>query len=165
MSAVDAPAPAPRRRWRTVLLVLSLALNLAFVGLFVGLALRGPAGGGGFGVPVDGFRSVVRAMDDEHRGRVWRQIRERGPALRETRREMRSLRTDFLALLRSEDFSAEALEALFQRQSAVLQGLGQDAQAILIGEVTAMTPEERRAMADRLEQELRHSRRGRRGDR
>ena len=156
------PAPARPGRKRTIALFLSLGLNLALIGLIAGVAIRGPAGGGRFGVPVDGFRTIVRAMGDEDRRHVERNIRGRRGDLRKAYGEMRQLRAEFLDALRAQDFSREQLATLFQRQSAVLSGLGTEMQAILVDRIAAMSTEERAALADRLESELRRKPRRRR---
>jgi len=145
-------------RWKTIVLVLSLGMNLGLVGLIAGAAVRGPSGGG-FGVPVEGFRTIVQSMEAGHGDRVRADLRGKRGELRSARNELREIRQSFLSLLRSDDFSPENLAVLFQRQAEVLQGLGVEAQAVLIERISSMTLAERTAMADRLEEQFAKRRR------
>lgn len=158
------PAPVRAPTWMRVALVTSLALNLAVVGIVAGLAF------GAFGPRADGamvrdlgFGPFTEALSDEDRAALRRafiaETRAEG-GFREGRRAMRADFDALLAILRAEPFDPDALAAVMARQEARNRdrlGLGQ---RLLTDRIAAMTPEDRRAFADRLERALTRRRRG-----
>lgn len=141
-------------RGARILLVASLALNLAVMGVVAGVVL-----GGG---PKDRFQRfelgagpLTRAMDDTRRGAVRDALRDSG-AFRPADRD--SMRRDTQALvttLRAEDFDSAAFQDILTRQQNRLR----DGQAAVVAAVTEQVSEmdaaERAAFADRLENQLR----------
>ncbi|PJE30797.1 Uncharacterized membrane protein [Pseudooceanicola antarcticus] len=149
------PPGAPRARLGAglrILLFASLALNLAVVGLIIGFLTRAP-----FRPPprpdqVGG--ALTFALTEKDRRIIGREVFR---AMRRGENENRTRRAEYaavLAALRAEPFEPEALRGSFelQRQAAMrLQVAGQRA---LMDRILQMSPEERAAFADRLEQGL-----------
>lgn len=135
------------RTWVKVLLVSSLALNLMFVGLACGLALR--VGGGKDGRPPSVGAALYRAMPEADRRALRKEVRRSHDREAERARH----RGDLLAVaetLRAAPFDRAALETLVRAHlMARPHGLDQ-ARMAWIGRVAAMTDAERAAYADRV---------------
>ena len=144
-------------RWMRVLLVVSLAANLLVLGAAVGMVLRGPPPAARS--LLDGAASpLLGAMGEDRRALIVGEMRERSPRFRENRSELRAAFGAVLAELRSERFDPEALGAALARQDAALQqrqAIGRD---VLLSQIAEMSPDERRAFADRLEETVRRGR-------
>lgn len=157
------PDPPKRRRWMIPLLVASLAVNLIVVGIVIGALLSpdGPRRGG------DGQRSVrgvvgepfFRALPEDARREMVRDLMANRDRARENRAALRQRFEAFLAALRSDPFDAAEVGRLLgeQRGAAVRrQELGEE---LLLKRLEAMSAEERAAYADALEDRLRNFRR------
>ncbi|MEM8869938.1 MAG: periplasmic heavy metal sensor [Pseudomonadota bacterium] len=145
-------------RWAKLLLVVSLALNLAIAGLVAGIALRGgPYRDSAIaGSPlVDGFRRMHRAMPEADQAALHMDLKGRGDALRTHRRQLRETRAAFLEALTAEPFSEDDLRATLERQSTQWEDLGAETREILITRINAMTPEARSAFAANLKKAMR----------
>ncbi|MEO1678534.1 MAG: periplasmic heavy metal sensor [Pseudomonadota bacterium] len=180
------PPPEPRRgrrRWIGWALFASVGLNLLVAGALVGAALdarrAGPSGppgaavspmgadgAGGRGIPDRVVRELglgpyARAMtpgERRHLGRaLLSEIRTKGGP-RAVRRQMRESFAAVRAALLAEPFDADELDRLITAQSARAAELRELAQAIFVVQVSEMTPDERRAFADRLDGALRRAR-------
>ncbi len=141
----------PRRRWVRPVLILSLALNVAFVGALAGFALtggghgkeaRGP--GGPDGMPY--FRALSDADRQEMRAALRRDFRENRGSRGQVTEDYRAA----LEALRAEPFDRAALMAVLERQGARARERFQGGQRVMVDFVAGMTPEERSAYADRL---------------
>ncbi|SDI38373.1 periplasmic heavy metal sensor [Alloyangia pacifica] len=155
MPGAKKPSGAPR--WMRWLLLGSLALNLAVVGVVAGGLLRhgGPERGG----PPRGREFITpytQAFSQDQRRELGRQLFssfERKQGDRPRPRPFADYRSA-LELLRAEPFDstafAEALSAQDAR-AAERQKMGQD---VLVDYVATLSPEAREAYADRLEAEL-----------
>lgn len=142
----------PRRSTRSlqIALALSLALNLLVIGFFAGSLARqsGSDGGrtpalGNFGMP------YVMALTREDRRAVQRALRA-GDALPD-RKARRAMFRGVIAYLRAEPFDAEALEAAVQEQAGVSVSVQHRLQEAWLETVSAMSEEQRRAYAVRVE--------------
>lgn len=137
-----------------IALAVSVALNLLILGLVAGAVLRdgGPRGRMMGDVA---FGPFTEALAPEDRAALRRDFVQRMPGMRDMRRQMRTDFAGLLAALRAEPFDMEAVRGLIAGQSdrmAERLALGQD---LLVARIGAMTPAERVAFADRLEQRLR----------
>lgn len=141
--------------WIKVLLVVSLAANLAVAGVFAGAALREPdRRGPGFNLPLDGFRAINRAMAEEDRKALLRALRDHRDTLRAGRSDLRETRREFVAALRAEPFSEDRLNAALDRQAELWGGMNEITRMILVARIVEMEPDARRDFADNLEHEL-----------
>ncbi|MGP6087552.1 periplasmic heavy metal sensor [Antarctobacter jejuensis] len=140
-------------RWLRVLLFVSLAFNLLVVGLVIGFVLNGPPKPRGD--RTDPVLPYTRAFDQD-------QQRELRQALRRSfRSEGQGVRDGYLSdyetaleLLRADPFDAERIAEVLKAQAARGVDVRQRGQKVLSGYLAAMSPEERRAYADRLEAEV-----------
>jgi len=149
------PPPAPMRGWIKVLLVTSLAVNLAVAGLAIGAVLRhGDMMGhrtdraSQFGGP------YTSALSREDRRAIWQQMR----ALHGERRPDRaSIRAEFAAVvqaLRADPYDPGLVRDIVERQFEAGIAWQQVGQALLLERIAAMSPAERAAFADRLSERL-----------
>ena len=140
-----------------VVLFLSLAMNLAIVGLVAGFLLTGGPGKAPPRNPRDAVAPYTQALTRDDRkaiGREWfREMRKEGP--REAVRERaRAEYREALAVLRAEPFDAGAFAEELDRQNARAAARQQRGQEILVSYVAAMSPEGRAAFADRVAEAL-----------
>lgn len=149
--------PPKSGRGLRIALAVSVALNLAVLGVVAGAMLRDGPGMRVAMVRDLGFGPYSEALAPEDRKALRRALFDRAPDLRDTRRLMREDTEALLALLRADAFDATAfetrMEAQHQRMESQLR-LGQD---LLQEFIAAMSPDARRAFADRLEAVLRRA--------
>lgn len=143
--------------WKRILFVASLALNLAVIGVLVGVAING-----GPKERLQRFDLTVgpltRAMDEGRRDAVRNQLRESGAFRPSDREDMRRDAAALLDTLRADTFDAQAFSDLMARQRVrVDQG-----QVVMLDAVTAqiaqMDAAERSDFADRIEGQMRRPR-------
>lgn len=142
------------RRWGRILLVASLALNLAVIGIVAGAVFMGGKKGGHqrFDLTVG---PLTRAMEPEQRDAVREALRESGAFERGERSAIRVDVAVLTATLRADVFDETAFREALNRQRARLQ-TAQDAMLDAVAaSVTDMTPKDRAAFADRLEEQMR----------
>ena len=155
------PSPVPSRRGLKIALAISVALNLAVVGVVAGAVLRG-------GTMRDqmvrdlGFGPFAEALTDTDRTSLRRAFVQRSPGLRDLRETMRQDMSNVLAALRARPFDPGAMRSALEAQAERLNGQMKLGQELLAERIDAMTEAERLAFADRLETSLRH---GPHGDR
>ncbi|MDD9924060.1 MAG: periplasmic heavy metal sensor [Boseongicola sp.] len=152
-----------KRRWTTVLLMISLAANLAIVGFVVGQVAfrdkpdRNPRG-------EREVRALIgpqffQALEPKDRIAVLQAFAGDRDRFRQNRKVIRERIEAFLSELRSDEFSTEAVGALWAAQRADIatrQALGTER---FIQQLAEMSPDERAAYADRLEKILNRVRR------
>lgn len=154
------------RRWMPVFLAISLGLNLMIAGLVAGAWWSGgppgsgPRAGAGGG---PGFSPLTRALSDEDRAATRQALRDRGSALRRSRKEDRTEMARLVTALRAEPFDVTAVEEVFASQRSRASDRVAIGQAVLFERISAMSAADRAAFADRVEEEM--AKRPRRGDR
>ena len=147
----------PPSRWLRVALVVSLCVNVLFVGLAVGAALNFRKSGG----PPRNFDVSVgvlgRAMTPEDRRAVGEALRALPHSHAPGRRDMAEVMRELTGLLRAEPFDAGAFAAALQRQGQLRLDVQSAGQGIVVARIAAMSAEERAAFADRIEDQLRRA--------
>jgi Spy/CpxP family protein refolding chaperone len=156
MAETDSPAspPASTRRWGKTVLVLSLALNLMFLGLLGGAILRGGPQGRDMMVRDVNFGPLSEAFSKADRAALRRDFLKAAPDVKGQRQAMQDDMAAMLDVLRAPVFERAKVEAIFARQAdrtADRQRLGQD---LVLDLVADMTPETRKDFAARLEEAL-----------
>lgn len=158
MTTGTPPTASKPRRWLWPALLVSVALNLAVAGLVAGAFLSpdGPRNGGEDRRAIRGVlgEPFFRALPKDERRAMVRDIVGQRDKFREGREALRERVANFLDALRAEDFDRAEVERLLsqQRQAAVQrQTLGEE---LLLDRLEAMTPAERAAYADALEERL-----------
>jgi len=144
-----ADTPKPRRIWR-VLFALSLALNVAVVGVVVGFGMRE----GGQGMSPRGFEFAVgpigRALEQEDRRAIGEALRS-NPALRRGGRGLARESADALvAVLQTTPFDPDAFSVVIQDATARASLVQNAARDALVAQVSLMTDAERAALAERI---------------
>lgn len=150
----DLPAPPRGGRGIRIALAVSVALNLAVAGAVVGALLHGPP------MPLTavrdlGFGLFASALTEDDRRALREAFIARKPDIREARRAMHEDLAAVAAALRADPFRPEVLRAAMDRGAARTLDLLKVGQSLLFDHVVAMTPDERLAMADRLDEALR----------
>ena len=137
--------------WVKIVLGLSLAANLAIVGLVAGLVLRGgPLGGNG---PSVGYAMpYVIALPREERRGVFDTVR--GNKDLPNRRARRADYAAMIDALRADTLDVAAIQAILARQADGATRVQTAAQDAWIAAVSAMTPDERAAYTTRIEDVL-----------
>lgn len=140
-------------RWVRILLFVSLALNLLIVGLATGFFLNGPPNP--HGDRNDPVLPYTRALDEGQQREVRRALR------RSFASDGRQVRDGYLSdyeaalkLLRSTPFEAERISELLGAQAERGAEVRQRGQQVLSSYLAGLSPEERKAYADRLEAEV-----------
>lgn len=140
--------------WMRVLLVVSLALNLLIAGVVVGAIASGRAGGPPRVVDLN-LGPLTRALDPEDRRAIGHALRSRED-IRPPRPVERLANARALGqALRAEPFDRDMVARLLDSQRSRAADVFLAGQEALLDRLEQMTPEERRAFADRLGQELR----------
>lgn len=141
-------------RWGRVALVLSLMLNLAFLGIGAG-AVIGHAKRGPMMVRDLGFGPYTGALSDADRRALREAFAAARPGLRDIRREWRAEMQGLVTALRAEPYDPEAARTILAAQQERNRERLELGQRLLIDRLAAMAPEDRHAFADRLEEMLR----------
>ena len=140
-----------------IALAVSVALNLAILGLVAGAALHG--GGMGFGhggVRELGFGPFSEALDHDQRAALRRAFFEKAPDFRATRQAMRADRDALLAALRAQPFDPATVDAVMAAQAKRMEGQLQLGQGLIRDLLVSMPEADRLAFADRLQDRLDH---------
>ena len=137
-----------KRKWPKWLLIGSLALNLAVVGVLVGFAVRGAAPKAGGPPSMPGAISLLRAIPDSHRPEVRRAFNVQREKLRSFRMEIGDLRNQFLTVLENEPVDTEALEALLKQHSEIEVEISRNGRALLLDTIAKMDHETRQTFAE-----------------
>lgn len=144
-------------RWLLPLLFISLALNLLIVGIVVGwMASHGGDRRGEYGA-VRGLvgEPFLRALPDDHRQAMLRDVMREAPRIRESRDSLRARFQAFLAALRADPYDPSAVAALLQQQRQVALQRQDIGERFLLQRIEAMTPQEREDYASALERSFR----------
>jgi uncharacterized membrane protein len=159
------PPPQGSGRALKIVLAISLAFNLAVIGIVSGAFLK--ARHGDWGRPPDvrelNFGPFSEALSRPQRRDLLRGLIGDRPGLRDLRNQIGGEFAAVLAAVRAEPFDPAALDAALRAQGeGTVERLDRGRKA-LQAVIIAMTPEERAAYADRLQQGLSRSKDGGRG--
>ncbi|WP_147124329.1 periplasmic heavy metal sensor [Shimia ponticola] len=152
----DAQSKRPRVSggWRIVL-VISLALNILVLGMVAGAFLRGhddrpnrrpPPVGSEIGVA-----PILKALEPEDRRAMGRAVFREARRDPDRRAETRARLAEMAAILRAEPVDEAALQDLLGQYSEDAMARHQNIQRVLIDTLSAKSPQERAALAARLE--------------
>ncbi len=155
--------PQKPRRWLKPLLFASLAINLLVAGVVAGSLLspdsprkRGDEDRAMRGVLGEPF---LRALPGDQRRAMVRDIVRQRDTLREGRDAVRNRLEGFLAALRAESFDRAEAERLLADQRGAVARIRDIGEVLLLDRLEAMSPAERAAYADALEERLRGGKR------
>lgn len=139
-----------RSRWLTILLVVSVGLNIAAVGFIAGRAtgdrFRPP-----FANPLLGSGGLIRDLPEPRREQLSRIMREHGRDLHSSIREMRRAQDALREALAAPEFDRdETAAALDAFRDSLCSSMTRGNETI-IALAQAMTPEERMQLVERME--------------
>ena len=144
----------PRRLWK-VIFVLSLALNVAIVGVVIGATWRFQGSGPRLASKVlDSGSIYLRALDKKHRRALGRKMWPAGGKTKNSRAEIAQGFERAIAVLRAEPFDSAAFAQVMQGHSSRAELRMKEARSILLNHLIALSAAERAAYADRLENAL-----------
>ncbi|GAW36042.1 hypothetical protein RA2_03110 [Roseovarius sp. A-2] len=145
--------------WMRLLLVVSLAANLAVVGVVAGWALRHGGHHGHHPSRLDmAGGPLTRALSDEDRREIGQRMRQ---VWRETRSDQADIGTSFDALvsdLRAVPFDPARVTRRMQQHREGFAARFAMGQEVLLDHLAAMSDADRAAYADRLEKRIREYR-------
>ncbi len=152
--------PPPRRRWLWPVLIISLALNLLIVGVFIGAALRANSADR----PPGSTRSLIgepfiRALEPADRRAFVRGMIPDRETLRSNRADLRARLETLLDALSAEDFDRDRVADILADQRTLALRRQVIGEALLLDRLEAMSVDARRAYAERLAEALRRPRR------
>ena len=158
-------ASAPRKgRGLKIALALSLALNLAILGLVGGalLGLRGNGNGadeGGRNGPPAltslGLGPFAFALDREDRAELRERVGSRGERLQQDRRAIGNALREVQAALLADPFDRAAAEAALARTRDRAMGLQEQGHSALLEQIETMSVQERADLAESLNRVMR----------
>lgn len=146
---MDNPKKQPRKLWRVVM-VLSLALNIAVIGAVVGLAISGRGHDGPPQRLMFDFGPLSRALEPADRREIGNQIRKSGTKPYD-RDERNSKVIDLANALRQMPFDLDLVAEELNSFHARSEKVQQDAQAAFLEHLASMSSDARMQLADRLE--------------
>jgi uncharacterized membrane protein len=137
-------------KWGKVMLMASLALNLAFVGMIAGAAYRFGGGkhharSGQFGAP------YIQALSHEERRDLRAALHPSEDTDAQETGSRRALYAQMSSLLRATPFDAAGVEAIVRQQHTAITAHIVTAQTLWLQQVSDMTLAERSDYADRLD--------------
>lgn len=157
--AAPPPGAAPAARmplWIRVLLVGSLALNLLVAGVLVGAWVgRGDHGRHAAMARDPGAMLYLGALSEGDRAALMAAMRSDRPDREARRAETVAEARATLQALRAEPFDPGAFADRLRHQRARSGERAQRGEALLVDRIASMSPAERQAYADRLEETLR----------
>lgn len=147
-------------RWVKIALAVSLALNVAVIGLVSGAMVGGGGPGDNNGSPALrslGLGPFVSALSRDDRDELRGRLERGGEVSRDERRAIgRSLRAVQEALL-TEPFDRGAAEAAFERSRGLVVSLQETGHLALLDQIETMDADERAELAEGLERAMRRN--------
>jgi uncharacterized membrane protein len=146
----DAPrAPAPRSAWSRRVLLISLALNLFFVGAWAALAWRHYADGRhGHFTPANRIERLAAALPAADADKLRAEFQARTGDVEAATAAFRAAQHHMREALRAEPFSLEALRGGMADARAARLKLDETLQDVIATASAGMTPDGRRRLAD-----------------
>ncbi len=150
-------APTPRTRrwsWLWVVLIASLAINLAIVAAIVAHQAVGPHRHGSITGP--GFtqilpRAFFRELDRDRRNELVGELREHSKEFRELRKRLRENARNVAAALRAEPYDEAAVTKALQVYETGAQSMVVSGRDIAGNFFKRLTPDERKQIATEIE--------------
>ncbi len=139
-------------RWKNWLLIASLALNLAIVGIIAGFALRGDTGRKGppRGVPNDMVRELVRAVPESQREALREDLSAKREEMQQIRHTVVEGRSELVRVLVAPDFDISRVVAILDNHRVILSRITSGGHELIIRRIENMSPEERQIFAKNL---------------
>ncbi len=158
---IQAPVPRPPLRPLTrIVLILSLGLNLAVFGIVAGVAINHSMHPPRAAVRDLGFGPFTEALTPADRHALYLDFRASFKDFDSQRQQMRADMDGLVASLHSDPFDVAGFQAVMARMKTRTDERLAVGQKLLIDHIQAMTPADRSAFADRLQDVITHHRKG-----
>ncbi len=147
-------------RWKEVVLVISLGLNILIIGLIAGAFLREgkPAGfRADRNIAALGLRPYYRALDKKDRVELRKSARAQQGGFRNGANAMRAALFALADSLEAEPLDLDAVKAELTLQADAIAGNISFGHKLLLEQIAGMTREERKHMANKLRRPPRQS--------
>lgn len=142
--------------WVRILLVISLCLNIGFIGILGGAVWRYHSAGSDkvrtSGAPTASF--YMRALDRDDRRALGLRMREAGRNNKQVPSDIRAGFVAALEILRADEFDAQAFDQIVRQHAKTADERLNSAREVFLDHITTLSPEDRKAYADRLERTL-----------
>ena len=146
-------ARAPR--WMRIAFGVSLALNLAVVGVLAGTFARfggPPSRGPGM---ISYATPYVRALPRDAQREIFHAVRDQLPKDTNSRQARRALYAEMIEALKADPFDPAQVQTVLDRQNAAALAVQAAAHTAWLAHVAAMSPEDRAAYADNVSEVMR----------
>ena len=148
---VDKVSAGPSKIWRVVL-VLSLALNLAIVGLVAGFSYRSSVNGKPPQRYEVGLGPLGQALTREQRREIGEKLRGNQDVRRQSHRETIRIMNQIAEIVRTEPLDRGALQSVLGTGSQRLEDLQNAALEALLAQIEEMDADERLEFAARIDE-------------
>mgnify|MGYP000205546752 CR=1 FL=1 len=151
------------KRWVRVVLILSLGLNIACVGMIGGAIWKKHAEPhGNMRAPMAPTASMyIRALDEDGRRKLGEKLRDQGRKDQRIPKEIRQGFEQALELLRADTFDQDAFSTVMTDHARHADDRLVAARTMFLSHLATLSKDERAAYADRLEKTLRQPRKKR----
>ncbi len=149
LSPVQNKARPKKRRWGKIVLTLSLALNLLFIGSIVGAGwMRHKYRSGWQGPPGFMVKHMLRHLPKEKRQSILEQIARHRKDIRPRFKEIDKRMGELKEALKADPFNAEQVKNLAAKLQVTRQQIVEAKTDLLISSLSRLTPEERRELLE-----------------
>jgi len=139
--------------WMKILLVISLGMNLAVVGLVIGAKISGHGPRGMSQANGSGMRALMHALPNGKRADVRKYFHESRGKIRAKDNAMRVSLDNIAAVITAQPFDANALNEAFSVQRAHIVTITQNAQQAFVAIIASMTDKERAEYVDNMNEQ------------
>lgn len=142
---MSAAGDTPRRRGRTILLVVSLCLNVALIALVVVSVMGPPRRFFGPPPPVGPLSpgALMHSLPPDGQAKIHAVVEAHVSAMRQARRDARDARMKAIQVFSSPGYTSEAFSAALDGVRAADTALEEQAIAMLKDSIATLTPAER----------------------
>jgi len=145
----------PKRSWMKALLIVSLGLNLAVVGLVIGAKLSGHGDKRAHFAGANGLRMFMHALPDDQRREVRRYFRVHRKEVHANGDAMGEVMQTIHVAIIARPFNPDALQAAFAAQRVHITRSTHDAQKAFVAIISQMTDAQRIAYVETMQEQYR----------
>ncbi len=139
--------------WMKILLVISLGMNLAVVGLVIGAKISGHGPRGMSHANGSGMRALMHALPNSKRADVRKYFHENRDKIRAKDDVMRTSLDNIATAITAQPFDANVLNEAFSAQRAHIVTMTENAQQAFVVIIASMTDKERAEYVDNMKEQ------------
>jgi len=136
-----------------ILLVISLGMNLAVVGLVIGAKISGHGPRGMSHASGSGMRALMHALPNSKRADVRKYFHENRDKIRAKDDVMRTSLDNIATAITAQPFDANVLNEAFSAQRAHIVTMTENAQQAFVAIIASMTDKERAQYVDNMKEQ------------